>query len=760
MHMIIITISLPYLIKSHPYLFSFKNVDCSTHDNKENDSDYQDITVFDTKVLIENGQLLSGIICKKSLGNGAGSLIHIITMDQGTEVARQFFGNVQTVVNNWLLLEGQSIGVKDTIADDVTHKNVRDRLDEATKRVDEIIGEARRDVLKPIPGNTLRQTFEQKVNEVLNNARNKTGEDAEKSLSEFNNFKAMSVAGSKGSNLNISQVIACVGQQNVEGKRIPFGFQYRTLPHFVKDDYGPESRGFVFNSYLAGLTPQEFFFHAMGGREGLIDTAVKTATTGYSQRRLIKAMESLTLNYDGTVRNSNGDLVQLLYGEDGMDGTTVESQNIPIIKPSNNDFKNKYCLDLDQDRDIVSRFLDESVSREVLADPQATLRLLEEFQELQQDRQELRNIMERGDDGVVLPVNLSRLIRNAQKEFKTELVRKSNLNPIDVVNGVRGLIQKLTVVPGSDSLSVTAQTNATLFFSSLLKSVLSSKRVLTEHRLTQQAFSWLLGEIEQRFMMAKAHPGEMVGALAAECLGEPLTQMTLNTFHYAGVSAKNVTLGVPRLLEIISVSKSPRTPSVVIFLTGNAATSQDEANKVSNTIQLCTLRDLTSGTAIFYEPDHDESVIVEDRPFLEDFYQIENLPPERRKNWSPWVLRVELDRHRLSEKNVKVPEIEELIRKWVPELMVTYNDDNAAQPVLRMCVDSSSSEDISSRDQDFDMLRKIEQYLMKRPLLGLKEIPKVYMSKPDKTSVSLHWMRKDGEMVYVSEKHIYLNWDI
>ena len=123
---------------------------------------------------------------------------------------------------------------------------------------------------------------------ILNDARDKTGSSAQKSLSDFNNFKAMVVAGSKGSDINVSQVIACVGQQNVEGKRIPFGFRKRTLPHFVKDDYRPESRGFVENSYLAGLTPSEFYFHAMGGREGLIDTAVKTAETGYIQRRLIK----------------------------------------------------------------------------------------------------------------------------------------------------------------------------------------------------------------------------------------------------------------------------------------------------------------------------------------------------------------------------------------------------------------------------------------------------------------------------------------
>lgn len=143
---------------------------------------------------------------------------------------------------------------------------------------------------------------------MLNKARDEAGRAAQSSLDEGNNVKAMVTAGSKGSFINISQMIACVGQQNVEGKRIPFGFVDRTLPHFTKDDYGPESRGFVENSYLRGLTPQEFFFHAMGGREGLIDTAVKTSETGYIQRRLVKAMEDVMVKYDGTIRNSLGEL--------------------------------------------------------------------------------------------------------------------------------------------------------------------------------------------------------------------------------------------------------------------------------------------------------------------------------------------------------------------------------------------------------------------------------------------------------------------
>ena len=148
------------------------------------------------------------------------------------------------------------------------------------------------------------------------------------------------------------QVIACVGQQNVEGKRIPFGFRHRTLPHFIKDDYGPESRGFVENSYLAGLTPTEFYFHAMGGREGLIDTAVKTAETGYIQRRLIKSMESVMVKYDGTVRNQIEQVCQLRYGEDGLAGEWVEFQQLPTLKPSNKAFEARFRFDPANERSV------------------------------------------------------------------------------------------------------------------------------------------------------------------------------------------------------------------------------------------------------------------------------------------------------------------------------------------------------------------------------------------------------------------------
>jgi DNA-directed RNA polymerase II subunit RPB1 len=209
-----------------------------------------------------------------------------------------------------------------------------------------LIEDASLDRLKPNPGMTIRESFESRVQQKLNVARDTSGQYAQKNLKEDNNVKQMVVAGSKGSFINISQMSVCVGQQSVEGRRIPFGFRHRTLPHFTKDDFTPEARGFVENSYLRGLTPQEFFFHAMAGREGLIDTAVETAETNYIQRRLVKALEDIMVCYDGTVRNSLGDLIQFTYGEDGMDGAFIESQYIETFGMSNKEFEHNYRVDI------------------------------------------------------------------------------------------------------------------------------------------------------------------------------------------------------------------------------------------------------------------------------------------------------------------------------------------------------------------------------------------------------------------------------
>ncbi|XP_014483548.1 PREDICTED: DNA-directed RNA polymerase II subunit RPB1 [Dinoponera quadriceps] len=728
----------------------------STHPDEEDDGPYKWISPGDTKVMVEHGELVMGILCKKTLGTSAGSLLHICMLELGHEVCGRFYGNIQTVINNWLLLEGHSIGIGDTIADPQTYLEIQKAIKKAKEDVIEVIQKAHNMELEPTPGNTLRQTFENQVNRILNDARDKTGGSAKKSLTEYNNLKAMVVSGSKGSNINISQVIACVGQQNVEGKRIPFGFRKRTLPHFIKDDYGPESRGFVENSYLAGLTPSEFYFHAMGGREGLIDTAVKTAETGYIQRRLIKAMESVMVHYDGTVRNSVGQLIQLRYGEDGLCGETVEFQNLPTIKVSNKAFEKKFKFDPTNER-YLRRIFNEDIVREMMGSGEVISELEREWEQLNRDRAVLREIFPSGESKVVLPCNLQRMIWNVQKIFHINKRAPTDLSPMRVIQGVKDLLDKCIIVAGDDRLSKQANENATLLFQCLVRSTLCTKVVSEEFRLSGEAFEWLIGEIETRFQQAQVSPGEMVGALAAQSLGEPATQMTLNTFHFAGVSSKNVTLGVPRLKEIINISKKPKAPSLTVFLTGAAARDAEKAKNVLCRLEHTTLKKVTANTAIYYDPDPQNTVIAEDQEFVNVYYEMPDFDPTK---ISPWLLRIELDRKRMTDKKLTMEQIAEKINAgFGDDLNCIFNDDNAEKLVLRIRIMNSDDNKFQETDEepmdkmeDDMFLRCIEANMLSdMTLQGIEAIGKVYMHLPQTDSKKRIVITETGEFKAIAE---------
>lgn len=648
------------------------------------DNETGDISPGDTKVLIEDGVLLSGILCKKTVGNSPGGLVHVIWNEHGPEVTKNFFNSVQTVVNYWLLGHGFSIGIGDTIADKQTMETINNTIASAKDAVKRIILQAQENKLSCNPGMSLRESFESEVNKVLNKARDASGTSAQRSLKEQNNVKQMVVAGSKGSFINISQMTACVGQQNVEGRRIPFGFRYRTLPHFTKDDYGPESRGFAENSYLRGLTPQEFFFHAMGGREGLIDTAVKTAETGYIQRRLVKALEDVMVRYDGTVRNANGEILQFRYGEDGMDAICIERQPIEILRASDKEFNRRYRIDVtDPKWTLPAQLVEMDIYEEMTTNPAVQIALDQEFRQLSEDRLLLRNtIFPDGNASRPLPINIRRLLWDSQRLFKLDPRRASDLHPLRIIEGIKGVCERTVIVSGTDKISVEAQHNATLLFSVLIRSTLSTRRVLEEFHLNRAAFEWVLGEIESRFSLGAVTPGEMVGTIAAQSIGEPATQMTLNTFHYAGV-ASNVTLGVPRLKEIINLAKNIKTPSLTVHLKPEFAKSAVTAKQIQVQLEHTNLRKITACTEIHYDPDPLSTRIEEDRDFVQAYYELpdEEIDPKR---LSPWLLRIELDRAKMLDKQLTMADVANRItEEFNRDLHVLANDDNAEKLILR-----------------------------------------------------------------------------
>ncbi|MFB6069364.1 MAG: DNA-directed RNA polymerase subunit A', partial [Halobacterium sp.] len=198
-------------------------------------------------------------------------------------------------------------------------------IENAYDRVQELIATYERGELESLPGRTVDETLEMKIMQTLGKARDSAGDVAGEDFSEDNPAVVMAESGARGSMLNLTQMAGCVGQQAVRGERINRGYEDRTLSHFEPNDLSSEAHGFVENSYTSGLTPKEFFFHAMGGREGLVDTAVRTSKSGYLQRRLINALSELETQYDGTVRDTSDTIVQFEFGEDGTSPVQVSS---------------------------------------------------------------------------------------------------------------------------------------------------------------------------------------------------------------------------------------------------------------------------------------------------------------------------------------------------------------------------------------------------------------------------------------------------
>jgi hypothetical protein len=230
-------------------------------------------------VIIENGELLQGTLDKTIYQDRTKGLVHSIVNECGNEEARLFFDNTQKLICNYLVRAGFSVGISDLIIDDETISNLKTTIHDMKVKVYDMIKNIHSGQFENKSINTNNEFFEDEVNSMLNKTRDIVGKMALAKIDDtVNRMINMVKSGSKGSILNVSQMIACLGQQNVDGKRIAYGFDDRTLPHYVKFDDGPESHGFVENSFITGLSPQEFFFHAMGGREGLIDTAVKSVT--------------------------------------------------------------------------------------------------------------------------------------------------------------------------------------------------------------------------------------------------------------------------------------------------------------------------------------------------------------------------------------------------------------------------------------------------------------------------------------------------
>ena len=270
-------------------------------------------------VIISKGVLRQGTIDENSIGAFKGKILDRIIRDHGMDRGREFIDNVTKLSIAYISLAGFTTSIDDEDIPEEAKKQITEGVDKAMNKISNLVKAYENGELESLPGRSLEETLEMEIMRVTGKTRDMAGEIAGRHLGLDNSAVIMAKSGARGSMLNLSQMSGCVGQQAVRGERISRGYQYRTLPHFKRGDLGASAKGFVASSYKSGLSPTEYFFHSMGGREGLVDTAVRTSRSGYMQRRLINALEDVKVENDGTVRHAEGQIIQFIYGEDGVD---------------------------------------------------------------------------------------------------------------------------------------------------------------------------------------------------------------------------------------------------------------------------------------------------------------------------------------------------------------------------------------------------------------------------------------------------------
>jgi DNA-directed RNA polymerase II subunit RPB1 len=696
---------------------------------------------------IKHGHYVRGQLEKSVIGAATRGLLHRTVNDYTNETCVRFIDNLQNIITEYMKTCSFSVGISDLIANRNTKQSVQQVLLNSKQKVQDLIHSIHLGTNENNTAYSNKEHFEMQVTNILNKATGDASKVGRDNISDTNRFKAIVDSGAKGSVTNILQMMSCLGQQSVEGQRVPYGFEHRTLPHFNKYDDSPNARGFIENSYINGLTAHELFFHAIAGRIGLIDTAVKTSQTGYAQRKIVKSLEDITITYDMTARNHMGKIVQFTYGDDGFDSTKVEDQVIPLVHFTVEDIYMHF--------DIVGITKANTTNNElasIMTKPTMTRmnrqriatrdKISSMIETMISNRDKLvENVFNYKDDKRVRsPVSFQYLIANVQGQMQLNKASMIDITPMEAYALIDETYQKMT------NFSQYIQPNP--LFKILYDFYLCPKDLLFNRRFHRQALVVLLETVLLKYKQAIVHPGEMVGVIAAQSVGEPTTQLTLNTFHNVGVASKsNVTRGVPRIEEILRLSKKPKNPSLTVQLKELDAVHQDRAIKYANMIEHTRLADIVHGVQIYFDPDDNHSVVAEDRHFLEQYHQFETMMHEcstqvanavEEENKSKWVIRMVMNVEVMLEKNISMDDVYFAIQNWNGEISCIYSDYNDSNLIFRIRMKKKKDRKPLALDvnDEIYVLKNFQEDLLKKVILrGIDGIVKVLPRKVPGTMI-------------------------
>jgi DNA-directed RNA polymerase beta' subunit len=470
---------------------------------------------------------------------------------------------------------------------------------------------------------------------------------------------------------------------------------------------------------------------------------INTSETGYIQRRLVKAMEDAKINYDNTVRNANGAIIQFIYGEDGMDGCKIETQLIPTIEMKFLDMEVKYNLTT---ADKLESYLTPEANKKITKN--TFERCKEHFKSLVDDKNFIITKVNKNRKCSIInyPIPFNRIIKTCIKRRESSNIAATltDLTPDYILDKIEELIENLYIKDTEQGM---------IYFHILLRVYLSPKKLIIEQNFSKSMFDWIVLQVYEYFKEAIAQPSEMVGIIAAQTIGEMGTQMTLDSFHVSGTAAAvKATSGVPRLKEILSATKKTKTPTLIIYMKPDVASVKnpkmaedgieyiDErieqtksiAMSIKNSIEITNLSNILEYSEIFWDSGKLDTTIEADKGILDIYKKFAALDSSANKcrSNSPWVLRMKFNKEKMNAFGLRMIDIYTKLNKAYNKYIdCVYSDDNADECIFRIRLTEYALKDIDNKDE-VAALKAMEHNIVYQVLLkGIKGINKVSLNK-------------------------------
>ena len=543
------------------------------------------------KFIVKNGVIKEGILDKQFVSMTPKSIVNYIWDKLGGNKTNDFINDAHRLTIDFLNYYGSTIGFGDCYIEKEMEIKIDNYVETKIVEMKKYITEMEDDT-----NDVSLETIENSIKGKLQIIGSETEGIIKKYLNDDNNLYKFMISGSKGKISNLSQMMGSLGQIVLDGIRFKKSVNNRSLVCFHEHDDTPDARGFIRNNFFKGLNGTEFFFHAATSREGLINTALKTAKTGYIQRRMIKALEDLVVNYDGTVRNINNVIIQNNYGCNSIDLMKQNEIKLPFVSYSNDKIREKILLSTNEIKELekklkiknLSKFNEEYynkliVMRDYLRKVYVSSTL--DFKTLQETYK--------------CPINLYRL----SNEYNNDKITY-DLTPEYIVNKLDELIVKdsLKLNIYDSTLFKKDNENIKMIFKIGLYNYLSPKKCIYDHKYSKKDFDNLIQEIEQTYIKNIVNPGEMVGIITAQTIGEPVSQMNMNSKHAAGKGGgvSSGLNGYPRIEELINHTKDNKVPMMYVYFDDKINENKVLINEINSTFKYLIIDDVIDSVETLY----------------------------------------------------------------------------------------------------------------------------------------------------------------